>query len=88
MNMMRSLIAVLLAVTLIISVGSTIVAPNFNMFKSPDLSLGNLGFNQISPSQVGNTPILLAPTSRELLYGGQMGAHFKPKLGLITGLRA
>jgi len=80
MNMMRLLIAALLAVTLIVSLGSTIIAPNFNMFRSPDLSLKNIGFNQISPSEIGKTPLLFAPTSQQLLFGGSLGMHFKPKL--------
>ncbi len=80
MRMMRPLIAALLAAALIVSLGSTIFAPNFNMFTSPDLSLSNLGFGQISPSQVGKAPILFAPTGIQLLHGGGIGAHFKPKL--------
>jgi hypothetical protein len=78
--MMRLLIAALLAVTLLLSLGSTIIAPGLNMFSAPALTTYSTGFNQISPSQIGNTPILLAPSYKQLLTGGQMGSHFKPKL--------
>jgi hypothetical protein len=80
MKMMRLLIAALLAVSLTASMGSMIAAPNFNMFSSPDISLSNLGFNQLSPSEIGKTPILFAPSSRDLMFGGGIGAHYKPKL--------
>lgn len=80
MKMMRLLIAALLSVTMLLSLGTTITAPEFSMFTAPTLTLGNLGFNQISPSQIGKTPILFAPTNMQLLHGGELGAHFKPKL--------
>ncbi len=81
MKMMRILIAALLAVTLVAATGSTIMAPNFNMFSAPDLSLKNLGFGQIQPSQLSTTPILMAPSSLELMYGSKLsGGHIKPKL--------
>ena len=80
MKMMRLLIAALLAVTLIVSTGSTIIAPNLNMFTAPDLTLSKIGFSQISPSQIGKTPIVFAPTSGQLLHAGDLGMHFKPRL--------
>jgi hypothetical protein len=80
MKLILSLIAALLAVTLLILPGSMIIAPSFDMFSVPDLTLGNLGFNQISPSEIGTTPILFAPRGQDLLHGGGIGAHFKPKL--------
>ncbi len=80
---MRLLIAVLLAVALTVSLGSTIFGPNFNMFSVPDLSLKNLGFNQIGPSGVGGSPIVLAPTGQQLLHAGDIGTHVRPKL--MTG---
>lgn len=80
MKMMRLLIAALLAVALTAPIGSTIFAPNFNMHTAPDLTLGDVGFNQLSISDVGKTPILFAPSSRDLMFSGGIGAHYKPKL--------
>ncbi len=80
MKMIRLLIAALLAAALILATGSTIMAPNLKLFSSPDLSLGTLGFNQMSYSDIGKTPILFAPSSRDLMFGGGIGAHYKPKL--------
>ncbi|MDI6897932.1 hypothetical protein [Methanocella conradii] len=73
-------IAALLASILIISTGSTILGPSFSMFSAPTLSLSNAGFNQISPSEAGNAPVIFAPTSYQLLHGGSLSAHFKPRL--------
>jgi hypothetical protein len=74
------MLIILLAGALIAPTGSMIQAPNFSMFTAPDLSLGNTGFSQISPSDIGSAPILFAPTGYQLLHGGGLGAHFKPRL--------
>jgi hypothetical protein len=79
MKLMRLLIAALLAVTLIASLGA-ITAPQFSMFSAPSFSIYHTGFNQISPSQVGKTSILFAPSQSQMLSGLSTDKHFKPKL--------
>ncbi len=80
MKMMKLLIAELLAAMLAAFTGSTIVAPNLNRFTSPIMSFNHPGFNPISPSQIGTSPSIFAPLGNDLLYGGGIGSHFKPKL--------
>ncbi len=79
MKLMRLLIAALLAVSLIVPL-SSIAAAQSTMFAAPTFTVGHTGFNQLSPSQVGKSPILFAPSNMELLHGGGIGAHFKPRL--------
>lgn len=84
MKMLRLLVAVLLAVLLASSLGAFSM-PGFNMFSSPSFSLYNTGFNQISPSEIGKTPILFAPSQSNMMNGDMLNGHIldksiKPKL--------
>jgi len=89
MKQFHVLIAALLAIALLtIALGDNIIAPDFNVLSAPILptlnvpafSIYNTGFNQLSPSQVGTTPILFAPSENDLLNGGKLGASFTPHL--------
>jgi hypothetical protein len=89
MKQFHILLAALLAVALLsIAAGDNIIAPDFNVLSAPALpasniqafSIYNTGFNQLSPSEVGQTPILFAPSENDLLNGGKLGASFSPHL--------
>ena len=80
MRKMRILITALLAVALIADIGSTIMAPSMSMFSAPDLSIKNLGFGQISSSQVGKEPIIFAPQNILLMRGAELAPNIKPRL--------
>jgi hypothetical protein len=80
------LIAALLAVALLtIVMGDNIIAPDFNILSAPTLnvqpfSIYNTGFNQLSTSQIGQTPILFAPSESDLLNAGNINTKFEPNL--------
>jgi hypothetical protein len=79
MKMIKLLIAALLAISLLASTGSMITAPsNLNSF--PDMSNMKFGFSQLSTSDVGKTPILFAPSQKQLLNISAVGSHVKPRL--------
>jgi hypothetical protein len=86
MKQINILIAALLAVALLTLVtGDEIIAPDFNVlsaptFNIPAFSIYNTGFNQLSTSQIGQTPILFAPSENDLLNGGGLGSQFEPHL--------
>jgi hypothetical protein len=54
--------------------------PQLNMFKVPSLTTGSTGFSQLSTSDIGNTPIIFAPSEKTLLDGGGVNAHYTPFL--------
>lgn len=79
MNKINVLLSALLAVTLLTTMCGVISAP-MNMFSAPTFSMGNTGFNQLLPSDVGKTPILFAPSSHDLFNSLDTNRHFKPRL--------
>lgn len=89
MKQIYILLAALLAVALLtIAMGDNIIAPDFNILSAPTIptlntpgfSIYDTGFNQLSPSQIGTTPILYAPSEEDLLYGGGLSSTFEPHL--------
>lgn len=77
MRKMKLYIAALLSVAILVSAGYTAAA---SMFTMPTFSIGGTGFSQISPSDIGKTPIIFAPSQKDLFSGGLLGTHVKPKL--------
>ena len=78
MKIIEVWIAALLAVLVLSSVSLAAAA---SMFTSPILSTSGIGFGQISPSEIGKTPILYAPSEKQLLGNiGNIGGHIKPML--------
>jgi hypothetical protein len=77
MTKFKLLIAALLAAVLI-SFSGAITVPG--LFSAPSFSMYHTGFNQISPSKIGTSPILYAPSMTQLLNGGSSGMHMKPIL--------
>ena len=73
MKLINIFLASLLAVVLFTYAGSA------SMFSAPIFSSLHTGFSQLSPSQVGKTPILYAPSQNQLLGGTlNSSAHFQP----------
>ena len=81
MKIIEVCIAALLAAMVFSSVS---LAASASMFSAPILSTSNIGFGQISPSEIGKTPIIFAPTEKNLFGNiGNVGGHMKPML--MTG---
>jgi hypothetical protein len=74
--MLRLLVAVLLAVLLASSLGAFSIP---NLFSSPTFSTFHTGFSQVSPSEIGSTPILFAPRQADLLNGNMLNGHIKDR---------
>ncbi len=79
MNKLIVLLSALLAVMLLTTMCGDITAP-MNMFSSPTFSMGNTGFNQLSTSDIGKTPILFAPSTKDLFSTLDPSRHFMPHL--------
>ncbi|BAI61306.1 hypothetical protein MCP_1234 [Methanocella paludicola SANAE] len=77
MKMIKLCIAALLAVAVLVSTG---YAASASMFSFPSLSIGSMGFGQISASDIGSKPIIFAPSNADLFSGNFLGTHVKPKL--------
>jgi len=80
MKVIEVWIAALLAVLVLSSVS---LAATASMFTSPILSTSNTGFGKISPSEIGKTPILYAPSESQLFGKINSNMHVKPML--MTG---
>lgn len=76
MRILKLCIVALLAVILVFSMNTA----SASMFTAPSFSIYNTGFGQISPSEIGKTPILFAPSQKDLFSGSFMGTHVMPKL--------
>ena len=77
MRKIKLCIAALLAVAILVSAGYTATA---SMFTAPTFSIGKTGFSQISPSEIGKSSIIFAPSTNDLFSGGFLTTHVKPKL--------
>ncbi len=77
MKMIKLCIAALLAAALLVSAG---YAASASMFSFPTFSIGSMGFGKISSSDIGNKPIIVAPSNADLFSGNFLGTHIKPKL--------
>lgn len=77
MKMIKLCIAALLAAAILVSAG---YAASASMFSFPALSIGSMGFGKITASDIGNKPIIIAPSNADLFTGNFMGTHVKPKL--------
>ena len=79
MKLINIFIASLIVVAMFSYIGAA------SMFSAPTFSNLHTGFSQLSPSQVGKTPILYAPSQNQLLKGAlNTSAHFMPRLGTGT----